>query len=111
MSVTFGLTVLGWIFFRAENIGHAMNYLAEIFSGSLFTVPVFKGSTGALITFIIVLGFIVIEWLGREGQYAISKINIKFNRFYRWSFYFSLILLIYFLGNFSESIEFIYFQF
>src|SRR5680860_142330 len=30
MGLTFGLTVIAWIFFRADNIGHAINYLGKI---------------------------------------------------------------------------------
>lgn len=41
--LTFGLTVFAWIFFRAENIGHAISYISEIFSSSLFTIPKFAG--------------------------------------------------------------------
>ena len=36
--ITFGLTVFAWIFFRAENIGHAFSYISEIFSTSLISV-------------------------------------------------------------------------
>jgi len=36
MLLTFGLTVFAWIFFRAENIGHAISYISEILSPSLF---------------------------------------------------------------------------
>ena len=33
MLLTFGLTVIAWIFFRAENIGHALNYIYRLFLG------------------------------------------------------------------------------
>src|SRR4030095_798603 len=36
MSVTFALTVFAWIFFRAASVKHALNYIGEIFSPSLF---------------------------------------------------------------------------
>ena len=36
MSLTFILTVFAWIFFRAENIGHAISYINNIFSPTLF---------------------------------------------------------------------------
>ena len=38
MLLTFGLTVFAWIFFRAENIGHAFNYISEILSKSIFAL-------------------------------------------------------------------------
>ncbi|WP_067151958.1 MBOAT family O-acyltransferase, partial [Pseudotamlana agarivorans] len=36
MLITFGLTVIAWVFFRAENIHHALSYLNNIFSLSFF---------------------------------------------------------------------------
>jgi alginate O-acetyltransferase complex protein AlgI len=38
ISMTFCLTVFAWIFFRAENIGHALSYISKIFSSSFFTI-------------------------------------------------------------------------
>lgn len=105
MLITFGLTVLAWIFFRAENIGHATQYIKEIISPTFFTFPQILPKTP-----IALIGlFIIIEWFGREQEYAFS--NIKLNKCFRWSLYVTLILTIYFFGNYSEKIEFIYFQF
>ena len=42
--LTFVLTVFTWIFFRADNIGHAISYISGIFSDSFFTVPYFSGN-------------------------------------------------------------------
>src|SRR6056300_1596923 len=39
--ITFGLTVFAWIFFRAESVTHAVNYIAGIFNSSLLSVPDF----------------------------------------------------------------------
>jgi len=111
MLITFGLTVFAWIFFRADNIGHAISYISEIFSPSLMTVPKFSGTGKAAVTILLIIGFIFIEWIGRERQYAIAHIGVNWKKPLRWSFYFILIFIIYFFGNFSESIEFIYFQF
>ena len=54
--------------------------------------------------------FVLIEWQGRQGQYAISDIGQKWSRILRWTFY---SLLIFAIGMFMPSIEspFIYFQF
>ncbi len=54
MLVTFSLTVLAWIFFRAENIAHAVNYIFEILSPSLFTIPKFSGMGQGIITLVFV---------------------------------------------------------
>lgn len=110
MLLTFGLTVFAWIFFRAENIAHAFNYISGIFSISLFEIPEFAGVQGALKTLIIILIFMLIEWLGREQQFAIQNLGFKWKRSIRWCFYLSLILTIFYWGNFKENV-FIYFQF
>jgi alginate O-acetyltransferase complex protein AlgI len=110
MLLTFGFTVFAWIFFRAENIGHAISYISEILSSSLFEVPKFAGMRGAFRTILITGVFVLIEWQGRQGQYAISDIGQKWSRILRWSFY---SLLIFAIGMFMPSTEspFIYFQF
>ena len=110
MSVTFGLTVLAWVFFRAENINHAFNYLSTIFSRSLFTFPNFPKMGDALKTIILIIVFILIEWLGREEEYAIAKIGNGWNRLYRWIWYSFIIFLILFYMKTTET-PFIYFQF
>jgi len=110
ISFTFGLTVLAWIFFRAENLGHAMSYIAEIFSPSLFTIPYIQNLSLAIPTILFVIFFVFIEWIGREGQYAIENIGSTWKRPLRWGFYSFLIFAI---GMFMQTNEtpFIYFQF
>ncbi len=110
MLLTFCLTVFAWIFFRAENIGHAINYISGILSPSLFSIPKFPGMKSVLPTIILVIIFVVIEWKGREGQFAIAHIGQNWYRQIRWSFYSIIIFLIL---MFMPSVEspFIYFQF
>ena len=106
---TFGLTVLAWIFFRANNVSHAFKYIAEIFSPSLFTVPSFEGDKKSLVTTILLGLFILIEWQGREGKYAIEKLGISWAKPVRWGFYYSVVILIFLFTG--ENQTFIYFQF
>lgn len=114
MASTFALTVLAWVFFRAEDMAHAMAYLKGIFSTSLFTVPKgahFLGSAMHPFVLFFLLGFfILIEWFGRKEQYAIGATLSSQPRFLRWLFY---ALLIFMLGVFAQTNEtpFIYFQF
>jgi len=82
--ITFGLTVFAWIFFRAENIGHAFNYISEIFSTSLISMPGFKNP----ITIFLVFIFIIIEWIGREQEFALEKFALNWNKYLRWFFYY-----------------------
>jgi D-alanyl-lipoteichoic acid acyltransferase DltB (MBOAT superfamily) len=109
MLLTFGLTVFAWIFFRAENIGHAISYISEILSPSLFSIPKFAGMRTALTTIILVAIFVFVEWKGREGQYAIAHLGFKWKRSVRWAIYYSIICAILLFGGKEQ--QFIYFQF
>lgn len=109
MALTFSLTVFAWIFFRAENVSHALSYISEIFSPSLFTFPHFQGMTRALTVIFITVLFLIIEWLGREQQYAIANLGVKLNKPVRYLFYYALIITILWLGGNEQ--QFIYFQF
>lgn len=108
--LTFSLTVFAWIFFRATSMSHAFSYIGRIFSKSLFIVPQFDASRVMVFeTVILIIVFIIIEWSGRESQYAIASLARFKRKSYRYAFYFSLILMIYlFMGR---EQQFIYFQF
>ncbi|MGN6492289.1 MAG: MBOAT family O-acyltransferase [Agriterribacter sp.] len=110
IAATFGLTVFAWIFFRAENIEHALNYLSGIFTRPFFPVTLFKGIDGAAGTMVLVIFFMLIEWIGREEKYAIEKLGFGWQKYWRWAFYSFLIFLI---GMFmvTDEMPFIYFQF
>ena len=109
--LTFSLTVFAWIFFRAANLTHAFNYISEIFSSSLFTVPQFSNIGKSLVTVFAILVLLIIEWIGREQQYAIACIGKKWGRPLRFIFYYLILLMIFYssLGNNYQT--FIYFQF
>jgi D-alanyl-lipoteichoic acid acyltransferase DltB (MBOAT superfamily) len=111
IGITFGLTVFAWIFFRANGMSHALSYVSGIFSASLFTLPKFIGMSEALTTIILVVIFMIVEWIGRENQYALEIIKTVRSKVIRWSFYLVILLTVYFYGNFGETVEFIYFQF
>jgi D-alanyl-lipoteichoic acid acyltransferase DltB (MBOAT superfamily) len=106
---TFALTVLTWIFFRAEDLSHAWNYLKTIFSGSLFTIPVFQDRFTALITSAFIIFFLLIEWKGREDEFALERFGFSWVRGLRWFFYASLIFAIMWYAGNQQT--FIYFQF
>ncbi len=110
MSLTFSLTVVAWIFFRADNIGNAINIFSEIFSSSLFTVPNYLGIGNSLTIIFLVILFVLMEWYGRKGEYGIARVKYLDKRFARWAFYSFLLFLIGMYASTSES-NFIYFQF
>lgn len=105
MLVTFGMTVFAWIFFRADNMTHAISYIAEIFSSSLLSVPEVRPRNILLL----ICSFIFVEWLGRENQYAIEKLGMKWYRPLRYALYYAIVLAIFWFAGKEQ--EFIYFQF
>ncbi|MFK7785500.1 MAG: MBOAT family protein [Crocinitomicaceae bacterium] len=111
---TFGLTVFAWIFFRADNMEHAISYIANMFSSSLFSLPyIIEPETGLAIIpktiLLLVALFLAVEWMGRDGQFGLSNVaNIK-RRAIRWSVYATLCLMIILFHGKQQ--EFIYFQF
>lgn len=109
MLSTFSLTVFAWIFFRAANINHAFDYISEILSTSLFEIPNFNNGTLAIPTIILTVIFIFIEWLGREQQFALQHLGLKWKSPFRYVFYYALILAIFWFGGKEQT--FIYFQF
>lgn len=109
MLFTFGLTVFAWIFFRAEDMSHAFSYILGIFSSSLFSLPNFHHMEGIGYTLMLILFFVVVEWLGREQQYAIEKVGMGWERYLRLGFYYVLVFMIFYFSG--EQQDFIYFQF
>ena len=109
MVLTFGLTVFAWIFFRAENIGHALSYIGGFFTESFFKVPgVFKTNDINQI-YIILIIFIIIEWIGRDKEYGFQFIKSKPKIVVYVATY--LLIMAIFLFMSLEVQEFIYFQF
>lgn len=105
MSVTFMLTVFAWIFFRSESVGQAFNYISGIFSSSFFS----RLQMSSSFIWLLLAVFLVIEWLGREQQYAIAKLGLRWPAFVRWGMYYCMVLAIYVYAGKGQ--QFIYFQF
>jgi len=105
MISTFLLVVFGWIFFRAETIGKALDYIARLFEKSLFTIPKVEGANGF---YLCLLSIILTEWVQRSKKYGL-QIDMISSQAIRWLIYLSIVVLILFFGGKSET--FIYFQF
>ncbi|WP_040247657.1 MBOAT family O-acyltransferase [Psychroserpens mesophilus] len=108
MGITFVLTVFAWIFFRAENINHAFQYIAGIFTHpeSFLAISVYWKYKTILVLLSI---FMLIEWVGREGQFAIAHLGEKWKPAFRYAAYYLIIIAIFWFGGKEQ--QFIYFQF
>ena len=107
MALTFFLTVIGWIIFRAETMAQAVDYLTAMVSNKFFDASALFGVT--CMCFGIVL--LAIEWLQRDKQHALQFSDVKpFNyRLVRWGIYYIIIMIIACYAGTSQT--FIYFQF
>lgn len=103
---TFLLASFAWIFFRSESLSQAFSYINKMFNSihlpdlSIFNLSLFP----------LLLLLILVEWKGRENNYAIEKLFYKSKTCIRWGFYYILIILMLVFGQ-KNSQEFIYFQF
>ena len=102
--LTFGLTTMAWIFFRAPNITYAIDYISKIFNKSAFHAP-----QVTLKPFVFIIILIIIEWLQRDKKHALAFSDSKISKPLRWVLYYTLIIIIFWFG--AEKQEFIYFQF
>ena len=109
IAMTFGLTVFAWIFFRAESVSHAFEMITNIFSKTTIAIPEFRGMYKALVTLMLTVIFIILEWIGRENDFAIQKFGFGWNSKIRWGFYFLLVSSIFYFAG-KEQV-FIYFNF
>lgn len=105
IAITFFLTVIAWIFFRSANLTQAWDILTTIFSSSLLQpLQVFPKEPLLLVVF-----FMLIEWLGREHQFALETLGLKWNKWIRLAFYIILTVMVFMYSGKEET--FIYFQF
>ncbi len=108
MAITFFLTCLAWIFFRAENVTSAFDYIIQIFNPrNVFT----EGSAALQPTVWIVMFFIGlligVEWIQRREQHGLSI--VPKSKLFRYFIYLGLTFLV--MYHWGAEQEFIYFQF
>lgn len=107
MATTFGLVVIGWIFFRAESITEAFAYI-----GGLLDLQPIKAMTTSLNNeryafemLPLILLFVLIEWVSRQSETPLTS--------GKWLTVRSVVVIamILMFGNFVDYSSFIYFAF
>lgn len=105
MLITFSLVVVGWVFFRADNVTIAVNYLQHMFSldfyGGVQYLP-FRRYTIELV--LLIFMFVILEWHSRLNEHP-------FFGKHKWLKISFILLCLITLGVYSDAQEFIYFQF
>ncbi|HJS01099.1 MAG TPA: MBOAT family O-acyltransferase [Flavobacterium sp.] len=104
MLLTFALSCLAWIFFRAQTITVAFDYIKRIFLNQQWISQYLENERYNYELLALVGLFILVEWFNRtkeepfSGKYSVLKVTL------------GLIALLAF-GTYSDYKEFIYFQF
>ena len=104
IGITFTLTCVAWVFFRAENVTQAFDYLVNIASQPFMPVNFWffnKFTIGVIILLLLV------EWRSRKLDHPMQVASIP--RPVRWSAYLAMSYMI--LNFIHYKAEFIYFQF
>jgi alginate O-acetyltransferase complex protein AlgI len=104
MALTFTLTSLAWVFFRARSLGDSMVILKRIAADVATTAPSFTAKHAAV--WIVLL--LAVEWVQREHA---NPLHLeRFSRPVRWSVYYAFASVIFMFGPLHYT-PFIYFQF
>lgn len=107
--VTMTGVIAAFIFFRSASLETAIHYFSSVFQGNFFgPIPFTMVSNGWPLA-ISVPVFFLIEWAGRKTEHPLATVGIRWYTFFRWSFYYMIILATILLT--AEEHTFIYFQF
>ncbi len=111
LIITFCMTVFAWIFFRAENVTHAFQYLNGIFSYTVFSKPILEFDLKLYSTVFFTAVLVMIEWINRTKKFAleVNKEGVMGYSLIRYSVYIALLFVIVIFSGGEQ--EFIYFQF
>ncbi len=102
VGVTFFLTVIAWIFFRAESLGHAFGYIHRMFTNGEFNMPLNKLSVMLWIGLMLIA-----EWFQRTEPHGFKLRGVPVA--VRWTIY--LVTTVVIFKFFTIEKSFIYFQF
>jgi len=106
--ITFTLVCFSWIFFRASSLDDAWYIVTHLFANLAEGLPKDENFPRIALNCILIAFLLSAEWIPKETgakEYLAAKL-----RPYRWLGYVTMILAIWFLGEFSSS-DFLYFKF
>lgn len=108
MGLTFFLVVIGWVFFRADTIGLAFEYLRGMANiSSTFLLPI--DNIQLLKILFVISCMLIVEWFDRKNHFGLEKLGITWTPVFRYALYYFILLLIFF--SMGKEQVFIYFQF
>ena len=120
-AVTFVLVVFAWIFFRADAIGDALQYIRRIwvrptpwvlFNGEIFTLGLDRPEMNILFVAICMLG--LVDLVRYRKKMTLDVFLMQQNLWFRGGIMIGLVVLIFVCGKYGVGFDpqqFIYFQF
>ena len=120
-TVTFILVVFAWIFFRADSIGDALQYIRRIwvrptpwvlFNGEIFTLGLDRPEMNILLVSICMLG--LVDLVRYRKKMTLDVFLMQQNLWFRGGIMIGLVVLIFVCGKYGVGFDpqqFIYFQF
>ncbi len=109
MILTFLLITVTWVFFRAENLQHAIQYFSHIVQWDMHAIIFIPPTINVFeygMTFLFISIMLIIEWFKRTELHGLVLTNGKL---YNWVFYLFIATAIFIYAG--DSSDFIYFQF
>jgi hypothetical protein len=78
---------------------------------SLFSLDLLYYRQSVLKIAVFIACMLIVEWIGRENQFALEKLGLKWKKPLRWGFYLLIAYVIVICFSTGKPAEFIYFQF
>lgn len=105
--LTFLLVCLAWVFFRADTVGEAIQYIGGMFNFESLSLDYFYKNSRYLLTTAICL-FSIFVLVAIELKHIVKgHQNLRLSK----GIIIFILLLIFFMGSFKNQTDFIYFQF
>lgn len=109
ISGMFLLLLFTSVFFRADSISHAFDFLGRLFSLSLFSMPNPASRLYVLILLIPIVVLLIAEWKTRGEEHIFASLNSRCILSIRWIIYYLIFVLIVLLSDNEQ--QYIYSQF
>jgi D-alanyl-lipoteichoic acid acyltransferase DltB (MBOAT superfamily) len=106
---TFLLVMFTFIIFRSNDISSAGDYLWRILSLAKSNTPGIITDRMGVYTILFCVLLLLVEWFQKDNEHALEKMGTNWPALARWTFYYSILMCIYFFS--TESQTFLYFRF
>ncbi len=104
MLITFTLVVIAWVFFRADTVKEAFQYIKRLFLNLDFSIEYLNIERYTIEMLLIIFIFLSLEWFHRHQEHP-------FVGRWKWVKIVLIIVMLLTLGVYSDHQDFIYFQF